>query len=157
MVLAAAGCPTEIVYDDAGPTEDGGAPQSDGGDVGVDGGQADAGACDNRQIPGLIVTAFEPPNTNVCSGTATAYDGSQNESLTFVPTACQWYGAVNKAGTYDVTVTAAGYSPGVWEDVIVVVDRCGRATTKQISVPLLRPDAGPGGPPDSGAAGDGGL
>ncbi len=139
LVLAVAGCPTFLVPDDGGSSTDAGEVPADAG--GDDAGVFDGGICDDRAVPGIVVTALDG-STKICTGSATADDGSSTETLLVNQQQCQWFGAIDAPGTYTVTVAAAGYAVDTRENVVVELNACQRAVQKSLTFLLQRPDAG---------------
>ena len=128
-LLFAAGCPTELVDDDAGTVAPG-----DGGPAGDAGAEVDAGdvldaGCRASPQYGLIVALFDATtDVRICVANVTAFDGTDSETLQLNggtgPT-CRYFGVRDRGGTFDVSVQANGYAPHEETGIPIAVDSCG--------------------------------
>ncbi|MFL9844085.1 carboxypeptidase-like regulatory domain-containing protein [Flavobacterium rhizosphaerae] len=94
--------------------------------------------CTDVYTAGLIVTVQDGGVMMTDGVTVTATDGDYIEELA-LQTDMKFHGAFERAGTYKVTVTAAGYQPYVSEDLMVDEDEC-HVITEEITV-QLQPEA----------------
>lgn len=163
FALALAGCPTEIII-----VDDGGAPGGDDAGAGADGGPAvdagevvDAGPCDDGQTVFGVIVILTEGNTEVrvCNATVTIDDGSAAgpETLgisggTTPGSACRYFGAEDRGGTFDVVANAPGWATKTFADLVVPVDGCGRPPQAQTITLRMEPAAA-----DAGSGGDGGI
>jgi len=117
----------------------------------------------------LVVTDAET-GTRICNATVVASlagaapdAGDSSEALVAYGPAgsCLYYGLFNRAGTFTLSATRAGYLDGS-TTVTVVVDACGEATTVDATIalevdPAIFVDAGvDAGPPGDDGGVDGG-
>lgn len=73
----------------------------------------------------LSVTVKDPTGALVCDATVTATDGAFSEQLMALPGAsCTYAGPAERAGTYEVTVSKAGYSTAILRNLVVGRDEC---------------------------------
>lgn len=81
--------------------------------------------CTLNAVASLTITVKDPAGARVCDATVTATDGAFSEKLMALPGAdCVYAGPFERAGTYEVTVTKAGYSTALLRNLVVGSDEC---------------------------------
>lgn len=84
-------------------------------------------ACTAIAVDALVVTVVDTANNQrICDATVTAIDGSFSAELRPFPAGaeCTYSGPTERAGTYEVRVSKAGYEPAAQTGIRVTADEC---------------------------------
>ena len=92
--------------------------------------------CTNVYTVGIVVSVSDVATAEVLSDgiTVTATDGDYAEELELLQQTNKFYGAYERAGTYTITVSGAGYQPQT-ETVTVTADEC-HVITQNVDIAL---------------------
>ena len=88
---------------------------------------ADPVVCTAIAVQAITLTVLDGASSQrICDATVTVADGSFSEVLRPFPgaTDCTYSGPTERAGTYEVRVTKAGYAPATQSNVRVTADEC---------------------------------
>jgi hypothetical protein len=94
-------------------------------------------SCDAAAAWGLSVTVMDAATGGrVCDATVTATDGSYSETLTGFgdSSTCEYFGAIERVGTYDVQVASGGRTASA-ANVVVTSGTC-HVSRKAVTVTL---------------------
>ena len=106
--------------------------------------------CTTEADAGLVIWVRDARTTAaICDATVEVIDGNYREALAHFPTACDYFGAYERTGTYRVEVQRTGYLPAIVDGVQVHMNdgSCHVATTP-VTVDL---DPDPNAPRDAGS------
>jgi hypothetical protein len=88
---------------------------------------ADPVICTAIAVDAIVVTVVDgASNQRICDATVTAVEGSFSQVLRPFPAGieCTYSGPTERAGSYEVRVAKAGYSPVTTSNVRVTADEC---------------------------------